>query len=312
MAQVHALKALRPVGTRLGTGQREQLIDETRAAFRGRLDLCERMGEHLGVALPQCELGLGLEARQRSAQLMRCIRDEAALCRQRRVEPAEQPVDGTHHRPHFARRGRFVERAQVAVRAVPDRLDQRLERPQPATDAEPYQSCCQHEQQHLRQQHADQDLAREDAAFHQRFGHRDRGATAPTGARQRHRDRRHPQRLAEHARVVEQRLAARQRVRRRRSKLAVAEHEIAALVAHPEVDLIVLVGFEELQRRFRQVDPYQAGLEPHATGEREHFVRQRPIVREVGEAEGETVGEEGIRREEQRERNQYPGEQGAA
>jgi hypothetical protein len=92
----------------------------------------------------------------------------------------------------------------------------------------------------------------------------------------------------------------------------VAEHEITAIVAHTKIDLIVLVGFEKLQRGLGQIDLYPIGFESQAPGEREHLAGECPIVGKVGELKSETVGEQRIGREEQTQRDKYPVEQRAA
>ena len=89
------------------------------------------------VARAARDLGLGLDRRERGAQLVRRVGGEAALALDQAADAAEQRVQAAHQRHDLGRRVPGRERAQVAGRARLDLAPERAQRPERAADDEP-------------------------------------------------------------------------------------------------------------------------------------------------------------------------------
>lgn len=102
---------------------------------------------------------LGLQGRQRRAQLMSRIGDETALALGLRIDQREQTIERAHQGPHLGRRSLLVNRAQIARRAALHRLGQLVQRLEGPAHRPVNGHGRAGDQQQIRQQHMHQQLA---------------------------------------------------------------------------------------------------------------------------------------------------------
>ena len=130
--------------------QRQQLIGQMGGMAGGGLHLAQRGMPGAGVLLAQCQLGVSGESRQRGAQLVRGITDEALLVGAHAAHARQQVIDGVLELLELARQGQ-VERRQTARVAFANGAAQAGQRRQRQPDADQHHQQCQ--RGHARQTH---------------------------------------------------------------------------------------------------------------------------------------------------------------
>ena len=103
------------------------------------------------------------------AQLMRRVRDEAALVGKNRIQPCHQVVDGRQERMHFTGHVGHGNGTEVEMGAGGDGLLQRAQWRESARNTCPQHDAGDGNQQQLREDDADQDLVGEHVALDERL-----------------------------------------------------------------------------------------------------------------------------------------------
>ena len=291
----------------LGPRQRQQLADQVRGALRAARDLLEGAAQLGRVAFAQRELALGAEARQRRLHLVGCIGDEALLHADGRVQPVEQVVERIDERRDLLRRAARVDRRQVVGGAVADPPLQRLERCQPARQAEPDEQYRDRQDHELREDHALDDLVGEPGPLVQGLGdlHQHLLGLLPVG----HIDVQvaDPHLIAAVVDGAQLDLAGHRIVVQAGSRqVGLAGKQLAARPDHLEVDDVLLVGGEEVAGGPRQGHDDAVGGDAHLLGERLGPVVERPVEGRIGERAGDQESERHRKRPEQQQRREHP------
>ena len=239
--------------------------------------LRERLGKR--------ELGMRAQSRERRAQLVRGVGEEALLVAVRFLDLHQQLVQRLDQRVRLCRRQRRLDRPQVAWGKLADLAGEPFERRQAPRHAEPHQRERQHREQRLRHDAAEQDLAHQAVALARRLGDRDGADLAAAGRQQ----RRGPDPGVAVGCVVKTRAVLRALRDGRRRDSRVAGDQPARWVAHQVVDRVELVGAQDLLGGARQVDRQRAVAHVDAIGKRDPGVDERAVVGIGGGLAGEVV-----------------------
>ena len=307
--QVDAVTGL-DAGTCIGPRHRQQLVDHVRRALRGPRHLLQRGTQQLriavaGVDLARSQLGLHAQARQRRLELVRRIRQEALLRRQRGLLALEQVVDRLHQRRDLLGHLMHVDRRDIVAGALADALLQRGQRRQTAHQRHPHQQHRHRQDDELRQDHALDDLGGQPRALGLRLGHLHQH-------RARVRSRHDPLVGHTHAVAVDLvvahlDLAGRARlVGGRQRQVAVAADDLAPRATHQVIDIVDLVGAQHARRLARQVEQDVVAAHLDALAQRAHRLDQRPVIRQAGDALRGQPGQRQAHRPQQQQRREHP------
>ena len=297
-----------------------------RGALTRTGDLLQRFLQRLrvvlaGVDLALCEFGLRAQAGERCLELVRGIGEKVLLRTHRLVEPGQQVVDRAHQRRHFLGGLALVDRREIAAVAPADALLQFVQRRDAARQRQPHEQHRKRQDHELRQDHALDDLGREARALAERFGdlHQRR-----VGSRRRarlcpllHADPhvRDAHRVAAEHLVAKAHLAQRGTVLvGRHRQRGVAAQILAAQAEHLVVDVIGLVGVQDLGGRERQLEhrlrpaAIRARLGAHRDLFREHthHLAELAIERLVRDTLRDQPGQRHAHRPQQQQRREHP------
>ena len=268
--------------------------------------------------LGQRQFALALEARQRRAQLMGGVADEAALGLDVVADGLEQVVDGLRQRAQLLRRGIELDGPQVVGLAALDQPAQPRDRRQARPDAGPHDHAHQHDQDRQWQHRVDQQPAREQLAVGAGARHLHQHGLLGAGVlAELQVQRGHPHRrdgagaVGLDLAVVELGLAQRRagRHRRRTGQVAVAQDELARRRADGVEQLVARVGLEHVLRGAWEVDQQPVAHRLDLARERARGLQQRRVDRLVGVAAGEPVAEDRAGQPQHHLRQQQPQQQ---
>ena len=108
----------RIVDVRLRAREREQLARRAAGTGRQALDVDQRFAHAVRARIGKRALGLQAQARERRAQLMRGVGDEAILQFEQAAQAREQEIDRVRQRPDLDRHDALVERRQITRAAA--------------------------------------------------------------------------------------------------------------------------------------------------------------------------------------------------
>ena len=262
------------------------------------------------LRLAQRKLGLGLDACQRRAQLVRGIGNETLLRGEHRAEPCQQVIHRMDQRPHFIGRLFLGQGGEVAVRAVFDFLSQVDERRKPPPHAVPHRQRGGQDQQALRQDHAQDDLPRRIGARSDALGDLDQhGALACS------RLHRHPQGDGADSPVAVFVIVVADPIRsqiRRRRQVGFTGDEFIVRTGDEVIEAVGLAGLQHLQGDVREVDVDTVVDDLDLSADIERGFEQRAIICEIHETLGDVVVDDGADRPQDQQRSRKPGDELAA
>ena len=159
------------IAAALGACQGQQLIDRVGRADAGAADLLQRQLQIIGAgALPQGQISLHAQARQRCFKLVCRIRQKTFLRGHGVFQTRQQAIHRRHQGHHLLRHGAFVQRAQIVRLAGPNPRLQLVEWPRAAHQRQPHQEHRQRQDHELRQHHTLDNFSRQHRALFTGFG----------------------------------------------------------------------------------------------------------------------------------------------
>ena len=277
----------------LAPGEGEELVREPRRRLGVLVEGHDRLVDGARVLLAQDELGLGLDDRERRAELVRRVGDEPPLPGDRAPEPLHQVVDGGDERRDLRGRPLELDGREVVGGPARDRIARLVERAQAARHAEPDDPRGEDDEGRLGHGLPEHQLSGAGAAavhglrhLHEHRGGRVGGVAGGQGG--------DAHRIAAIHGVVIDRPALLPRGSRQVG-VAGQERLLAGRgpVGDPVEEPLLARGVEHLQREGRDVDGRHRADEGHALGDGEGRRVEGPIVRSV---DGGPDGQEGVDR----------------
>ena len=265
----------------------------------------------VGVVFAQRELGLGAQARERRFHLMRGIGNEAFLLPDRMPEAREQIIESRHQRRNLLGRFVFVDRAQIIGLALAQLLLEVLERLDAARQPGPDQNDRDRQDDELRQDHALDDFVGELRTLFERLGHLNQGRGVAglvfVFAFEFDVQIGHAHIGAVHDLGAVAHGAHRARIGLgRQRQFMVAREEIAAHAPDLVVNMVGIVGTQEVARRQGQhkIDP--VGRLMNLLRQHAHRGFERAVERRIGNRLRHQIGRCDRHRPDQQQRREHP------
>ncbi|MPN07421.1 hypothetical protein SDC9_154691 [bioreactor metagenome] len=259
--------------------------------------------------MPQGVFGLRIEDRERRAQLVGGIGDEAAARLDHAFDAIHVQVDGIDQRHHFARQFGGLDRRQIVVRAVADGLAQPLHRLDrlPGSDQ-------RDDQGNDHEQRLAADFTEEQTLHHLlpgigRLAQDDQHRPGKLGAIQGFQHRPQAQGMAFVDAVVKHRDIGGQHLGRRQPLVA-GDRFVTGMPDAVE-HAIRAPGLEQLERRIGNVDHHLAVGGVDAFGDAFQRSRQRTVIGLVGGGQRIAIAEPGIDQQQGRQDADQPDRQAA-
>ncbi|SVK52031.1 Uncharacterised protein [Acinetobacter baumannii] len=273
----------------------QQTVGERHGVIQRRAHRLQTFAPLLRPIAGQRHPDLGLQHRQRGAQLVRGVGAEAFLTRHHQPQPFDVTIKGHQQRLHL-RPGKNPRQRRQFARIAPQHdageFTHRLQHP---LEQRERQDQGQHHHRTLAQQRRDHHLPRQVTTRFQGFRHQNGRHAAHARLVDRLKQRRHADRPAEVFRIVEMHQCRIEggawNVGRQRRQIVIARDAFPLRRDHLVIELIVHVALEAVEHHIRHIDRQLAFAhhQPLRHGARRR--QQRAIVGQGGGAHGaEVVG----------------------
>ena len=292
-----------------GVRQGQHLVGQPACGAGAAQQAGEGLEHLLRLGLAQAVLGLGGEHRERGADLVRSVGEEAPARGEHRRQALHVVVDGVDQRRDLARHTLEAHRGEILLVARADVVADAQQRAEGGAERGQHQQRADRHQQGLALQAGDEQIPRQRPARAGGLGEHDqhRVATSERRVVQALAHGRHAHGLARIGQVEDSHRSAFVR-QFRRAQVGVAGDQPAGRVEHGVEDAFCGIVLEALEGGVGDVHLDLAGERMGALADRTHRGGERAVVGLVDRVERAAVGEEGVDEQQRRERRQQPGE----
>jgi len=315
LRQVQALRAAFGDGLRAAfdARQREQLVGQVDDLVGALSGVFQGAAPDRRFGFAQAQLNPRFERRQRRAQLVGGIGDEARLAFELPPQALGESVERRHQRPQLALHADQWQRPQVIRCAFLHRLAELPQRSQCSADRQPHQHQRGNRQQADAPQGVGQQAARHALAGAEGLGHADLGDAVELRFADRLQQADQAHALALELAVVEARqrrvvVGARDVGSGRRQVLVTAD-QAPLDVQHPVVDAPGAVVGEGVQRHVGHVGAQHAFMGDQAIGDGPGRGEQGAVVGGIGGGAAVPVGAQAAEQQQQCEQDRQPPQQ---